>query len=458
MRIVVVEDHQDSAEWLTVYLERRGHDVLVLAEGRHLLSTCVQDAPQLVLLDLCLPDADGLELIAPLRRLAHGTTVVVITGETSIPRAVEAMQAGAANFLEKPVNLDALSRVLSQVEERSGIERARTLGGSANRTVTAVGNLLTCSDRMRQMLDLVVSVAATDAHILINGENGTGKELVADLLHQQSHRASGPFVKINCAAIPSELIEAELFGYRRGAFTGATSDRLGLFEVAKGGTLLLDEIGDMPAHLQAKLLRVLQERRGRPIGSQRDVELDFRLVSSTNCDLQSAIKCGRFREDLYFRVNTINVTVPPLRERPEDVALLAEHFRVIFADKYAKKVGGISPASMHLLTTHTWRGNVRELEHAIERAVIMAQGDGIETEDLRDTLRATVLADAAPSPGAPRLQTLAALEKWAIQRTLEHTRGNKQAAAAILGVYRPTLYNKLRKYGIGEIGETAPRD
>jgi transcriptional regulator with PAS, ATPase and Fis domain len=305
---------------------------------------------------------------------------------------------------------------------------------------------------MRELLELVMSVAGTDAPVLIAGENGTGKELIADIVHAHSRRARAPFVKINCAAIPPDLIESELFGYKRGAFTGAASDRVGLFEIAQGGTLLLDEIGEMPPHLGAKLLRVLQDRRARPLGSQRDVALDFRLVCATNCNLEEAIKAGRFREDLYFRINTISVDVPPLRERPEDVMLLADHFRARFADKYGHRVCRIDDETMELLLRHPWRGNVRELEHAIERAVIMAQGDTLRPEHLPDSLR-TPLEPRTATAEVPRLETLAAIEKWAIQRTLDHTRGNKQAAAAILGVYRPTLYNKLRKYGIGDTRE-----
>jgi transcriptional regulator with PAS, ATPase and Fis domain len=320
-----------------------------------------------------------------------------------------------------------------------------------------VGRLITRSAALRRMLDLALAVAATDANVLITGENGTGKELIADALHANSVRSGGPFVKINCAAIPAELIESELFGYKRGAFTGAVSDRTGLFETARGGTLLLDEIGDMPSHLQAKLLRVLQDRRARPLGSQRDVELDFRLICATNTHLQEQIEAGRFREDLLFRINTITVKVPPLRERPEDVTLLAKHFCEKFAQEYDRPVAAISYEAMQLLVNHRWRGNVRELEHAIERAVIVAQGTVILPADLPESV-GTQQSDSTLQTAAPRLQTLAAIEKWAILRTLEHTRGNKRAAAAILGVYRPTLYNKLRKYGIGDVAEPARGD
>lgn len=308
---------------------------------------------------------------------------------------------------------------------------------------------------MRHVLGIVRSVAATDASVLITGENGTGKELVADALHQLSDRARGPFVKINCAAMPAELIESELFGHRRGAFTGAISDKMGLFEQATGGSLLLDEIGEMPYALQAKLLRVLQERQARPLGGNRTVALDFRLITSTNIDLQQAIAQGRFREDLFFRINTIAVELPPLRERAEDIPVLAEYFREQFAAEYGRGVTAIRQNAHHALLRHAWRGNVRELEHAIERAVIVCQGHEIVASDLPEAVTAdrTDPHDAALDLG---VATLEEVERAAILRTLEHTRGNKRAAAAILGVYRPVLYSKLRKYGIGTI-ESRPR-
>jgi transcriptional regulator with PAS, ATPase and Fis domain len=274
---------------------------------------------------------------------------------------------------------------------------------------------------------------------------------VADALHEHSARARGPFVKINCAAIPSELIESELFGYRRGAFTGAVSDKVGLFEQACGGTLLLDEIGDMPVNLQAKLLRVLQERRARPLGGQRVVPLDFRLICSSNSDLQAAIAEGRFREDLYFRINTITITVPPLRDRPEDIPVLAETFRAKFAAEYGRELRGIRQDAHQAILRHAWRGNVRELEHAIERAVIVAQGDEIKLEDLPEAVRAARATTTRELALGPSVATLAEIDRAAILRTLEHTKGNKRAAAALLGVYRPTLYNKMRKYNIGRI-------
>jgi len=302
------------------------------------------------------------------------------------------------------------------------------------------------SKSMRELFDLVTSVARSEANILIQGENGTGKELIANAIHTASQRARGPFIKINCAAIPKDLIESELFGYRRGAFTGAVSDKVGLLELAEGGSLLLDEIGDMPAYLQTKLLRVLQEREYRPVGSDRIVHVDFRLICATNVDIGAALRDGRLREDLYFRINTIAVRVPPLRERPEDIPSLANHFLAVFAERYGRSGITISPAAYDVLIRGRWPGNVRELENAIERAVLVCRADSIAPDDLPDALRNT-----EPSPeefSIPPNRTLAEIEKMAILQTLQRTNWNKQETAHILGLYRPTLYSKMKKYEI----------
>ena len=300
---------------------------------------------------------------------------------------------------------------------------------------------------MRELFEMVGSVAASDANILILGENGTGKELIANAIHRASLRAQGPFIKINCAAIPKELIESELFGYRRGAFTGAVTDKVGLLELAEGGSLLLDEIGDMPAYLQTKLLRVLQEREYRPVGSDRVVRVDFRLICATNVDIDAALKEGRLREDLYFRINTITLRVPPLRERPEDIPALATHFLTVFAERYQRPVRTIAPEAFEQLLRARWPGNVRELENALERAVLVSKGESLQREDLPEAL----VPQAEETSGdfvIPPHCTLAELERMAILRTLQRTNWNKQETAHILGLYRPTLYSKMKKYGI----------
>ena len=306
---------------------------------------------------------------------------------------------------------------------------------------------------MQELFDLVESVAASEANILIQGENGTGKELIANAIHYNSKRSKGPFIKINCAAIPKDLIESELFGYKKGAFTGATNDKEGLLELAEGGSLLLDEIGEMPPYLQTKLLRVLQEREYRPIGSERIVHVDFRLICATNVDLEAALREGRLREDLYFRINTIALRVPPLRERTEDIPLLCDYFIEKFRERYQRNVKTIAPAVYHLLIRNRWPGNVRELENVIERAVLVAKGSEIATTDLPEAIR----DDASGSTDfiIPAHRTLAEIEKMAILQTLQRTNWNKQEAAQILGLYRPTLYSKMRKHAILDASKSA---
>jgi transcriptional regulator with PAS, ATPase and Fis domain len=302
------------------------------------------------------------------------------------------------------------------------------------------------SKKMTDLFELIESVAPSDANVLIQGENGTGKEMIANAIHYNSNRARGPFIKINCAAIPHELIESELFGYKRGAFTGATMDKVGLFELAEGGSLLLDEIGEMPAYVQTKLLRVLQEREYRPIASDRLVRVDFRLICSTNTDLEAALRDGRLREDLYFRINTITMRVAPLRERSEDIPLLCDHFLAKFNERYQKSVRSISPDAYHLLIRSRWPGNVRELENAIERAILVCKGGDIGPGDLPETLRDERVQSL--DVAIPVNRTLAEIEKMAILQTLQRTNWNKQEAAQILGLYRPTLYSKIKKHQI----------
>ena len=360
------------------------------------------------------------------------------------------LKAGAFDDLEKPVDverlLDRLEKAIKQkllLDENAQLKRKL-------RDRHLIQNVIGKSKPMQQLFELVENVAASEANILIQGENGTGKELVANALHFNSRRAKGPFIKINCAAIPRDLIESELFGHKKGAFTGATAHREGLLEMSEGGSLLLDEIGEMPSYLQTKLLRVLQEREFRPIGSDRVVRVDFRLICATNVDLELALREGRVREDLYFRINTITLRVPSLRERTEDILLLCDHFLELFRQRYQKNVRTLAPAVYHLLIRNRWPGNVRELENAIERAVLVAKGTEITEGDLPESIREE--SAGATDFVIPQHRTLAEIEKMAIVQTLHRTNWNKQEAAHILGLYRPTLYSKMKKYDIRDVG------
>ena len=434
-------------EWLKMVIEAEGYEVRTALIGTRGEEIFKQWRPDVVVTDLMLPDLDGIALLRRLKDLDGSPEVIIISGQGTLARAVEAGQAGAFFFLEKPVSqdglMDLIRRAIDQTQEKAEHQQLK----EQIRGQYSFANIVGQSKKMKDLFELVESVAASDANILIQGENGTGKELIANAIHYNSNRAKGPFIKINCAAIPKELIESELFGYKKGAFTGANNDKTGLFEMSEGGSLLLDEIGEMPPYLQTKLLRVLQEREFRPIGSDRLVHVDFRLICATNIDLEVALREGKLREDLYFRINTITLRVPPLRERTEDIPLLCTHFLQKFNERYQKNVKSISPAAYHLLIRNRWAGNVRELENAIERAVLVCKTGEIVPTDLPETIREEGAAPAQEFTIPPH-RTLAEIEKMAILQTLQRTNWNKQEAAQILGLYRPTLYSKMKKHDI----------
>jgi DNA-binding NtrC family response regulator len=457
-RVLVIDDEPMVTDWLKMVIEQApgapGYEVRVASHGARAEELFESWRPAVVLLDLLLPDVDGIELLRRFKALDPSPEVIVISGQGTIKRALEAGQAGAFFFIEKsdlePSGiLTILGRAVALHDERRQHQQLR----DQMRGQYAFSNIIGKSKKMRELFELVEAVAASDANILIQGENGTGKELIANALHVRSLRSKGPFIKINCAAIPKDLIESELFGYKKGAFTGALQDKVGLLELASGGSLMLDEIGEMPSFLQTKLLRVLQEREYRPVGSERMVKVDFRLICATNVDLDTALRDGRLREDLYFRINTITVRVPPLRERTDDIPLLCAHFIDTFNERYVKHVKGIAAPAYHLLIRNRWPGNVRELENAIERAVLVAKGMEVQPGDLPESVRDE--ASTNPEFLIPPHHTLAEIEKMAIVQTLQRTNWNKQEAAHILGLYRPTLYSKMRRHNIEDPARAA---
>jgi DNA-binding NtrC family response regulator len=416
--------------------------------------------PELVLMDLVLPDVNGLDLLGEFRDASPDCQIIMLTGYSSVPKAVEAIHAGAFTFIEKPAETEIVLALLEQASEKVRWSTENRRLKEEAREHATFANIVARSDSMRQLFHMIKVVAPTEASVLIQGENGTGKELIASAIHEHSTRRDRPFIKINCAAIPSELMESELFGHKKGSFTGAISDKVGLMEMADGGSLLLDEIAEMPPVMQVKLLRVLQEREFRPVGGNRTIRPNFRLMCATNVNVDSALAEGRLREDLYFRINTIAVTIPPLRERPDDIPLLSEFFLERFRARHKRSVAGLQPETLRVLMRHGWPGNVRELEHVIERAVIVAEGAQIAVNDLPPAVRGIERQTASSAFAIPPHHTWAEIEKLAILQTLEHTRGNKRKAAQILGVYRPTLYSKLRKYCLaghwnGQAGTTS---
>jgi DNA-binding NtrC family response regulator len=445
-RVLAIVHDPATADWLRQVIEGEGYEVRVAPTGEAGQEFFRHWRPDVVLTGLSLPDIDGIQLLKHLRDIDPQAEAIVIGDEGTIHRAVEAGRAGAFFFLEKPVLQDGLVDLLRQAANRTEERAEHQHLREQIRGQYSFANVIGQSRVMKDLFELIDRVAASDANILIQGENGTGKEMIANAIHHNSNRASGPFIKINCASIPKDLIESELFGYKKGAFTGAGNDKIGLLELAEGGSLLLDEIGEMPAYLQTKLLRVLQEREYRPVGSDRLVTVDFRLICATNIDLELALKDGRLREDLYFRINTISLRVAPLRERTEDIPLLCNHFLSKFNQRYQKSVRSVSPSAYHLLIRNRWAGNVRELENAIERAVLVRKTGEIQPGDLPESVR----EDATPTQEftIPPHRTLAEIEKMAIVQTLQRTNWNKQEAAQILGLYRPTLYSKMKKHDI----------
>jgi DNA-binding NtrC family response regulator len=452
-RVLVIDDEAAMTEWFKILLEHEGYEVrtaLIGARGEDMFRNWKPDA---VITDMLLPDVNGLELVHRFKESLPDSEVIVISGHGTISKAVDAIKAGASYFIEKPIEAEGILALLEKAIERKELHTENLQLKQKLQDKFKFANVIGKSKKMQDLFELIENVAGSDANILIQGENGTGKELIANAIHYNSKRSKGPFIKINCAAIPKDLIESELFGYKKGSFTGATMDKEGLFEMAEGGSLLLDEIGEMPSYLQTKLLRVLQEREYRPIGSDRIVHVDFRLICATNIDLDMALREGKLREDLYFRINTITLKVSPLRERTEDIPLLCEHFLDKFCQRYQKTIRGFSPAAYHVLIRNRWPGNVRELENAIERAVLVSKGTEIVPNDLPESLREETNAPAEFV--FPPHWTLAEIEKMAILQTLQRTNWNKQEAAAILGLYRPTLYSKMKKHEIRDVGRAA---
>ena len=395
---------------------------------------------------------DGLVVMRHIKDTHPLTEVIVVTGYGTVPLAVEATKAGAFDFVQKPFDFEQLQL---KVQHALTLWDLRSENASMRRQLSTRSeyfNIIGSSKQMQTIYETIESVAKSDANVLIVGESGTGKELIANAIHYNSLRSKKPFIKVNCAALPKELIESELFGHTKGAFTGAHADKEGLVQHAAGGSLLLDEIAEMPVELQPKLLRILQERSYRKIGSEKTYSVDFRLICSTNRLPADAIRDGLLRDDLFYRISTITIHVPPLRERSEDTQLLTEHFLKMYAAKYDRNITGVAQAAYQKLFAHSWPGNVREVQNVIERAVLLAKGNKIEPFDLPFDNGTAPEGSANVAWEVPPNMTLEDIEKLVIERTLQRTRGNKQAAANLLGIYRPRLYSKIRKYGIDVAG------
>jgi two-component system, NtrC family, response regulator AtoC len=437
-RILVVDDDPASRALLARILSARGHAVEALADGKDALAALERGPADLVVSDIRMAEIGGYELAERVREKAPETPIILVTAFGNVEGAVEAIKRGAFDYISKPYDVDAIAVVV----ERALRQRALVLENRALRRQVRekyrLENVVGRSEAMLEVYKTAARVAASTATVLILGESGTGKELVARAIHAASARASGPFVPVDCGAIAEGVLESELFGHARGAFTGAQAARRGLFEEASGGTLFLDEIGDVGPGLQARLLRALQEGEIRPVGANEAVAVDVRVVAATNKDLTHAVKEGRFREDLYYRLNVVPIRIPPLRDRREDVPLLAEHF----VAKHGRPEAAITPAARDLLVAHGWPGNVRELENVVARALALNPSGMIVPEDLPDAIRRAG-APAVPLPGTADRPTLAEVEQRYAAQVLAEQGGNKTRAAEVLGIDRKTLYRIL---------------
>ena len=450
-RILIIDDEEPIRFSLRGILEDEGYEVLEAATAEEGLEVADAERPDLVFLDIWLPGMDGLTAQARLKGNHPDLPVVMISGHGTIETAVSAIQQGAYDFIEKPLSLEKVVIVAARALEAGSLRRENQV---LRTVLPEQDELIGQSPVMLKFQELLARVAPTDVWVLLTGENGTGKELAARALHAGSRRADAPMIAVNCAAIPEELIESELFGHEKGAFTSADQARAGRFEMANNGTLFLDEIGDMSLKTQAKILRILQEQSFERVGGTRTIKVDVRVIAATNRNLREEVSEGRFREDLYYRLNVIGVEVPSLRERREDIPVLATAFLERFALANRKEIKGFTPQAMDALLKYSWPGNVRELENAVERAAILCLGEYISERELPMAVAsapknsdAPTLAELQGAAGEePISMTLDEMERAAILRTLQDTGDNKSEAARRLGITRATLHNKLRRY------------
>jgi two-component system response regulator HydG len=446
--VLVVDDERGIVESLAKIFDREGISVLTAFDGQAALDLLRKHRVAVLLTDVMMPGMSGMDLLKATRALAPETEVVLMTAYGTVETAVEAMKEGAYDFVTKPLKRAHVVRIVRNALDKQALvieNRALRAQLDEKRRREIVGTSLA----WRRTMEVVMQAAPSEATVMLLGESGTGKELLARAIHDNSPRAGRPLVPVNCAAIPESILEAELFGYEKGAFTGATQRREGRFEAAHGGTLFLDEIGEIPPHVQVKLLRVLQEGEIERLGGGgRPVPIDIRLVAATNKDLRREVREGRFREDLYYRLNVISVPIPPLRDRRDDIPLLVEHFIQVYRQKNGKAITGCTRRALELLSGYAWPGNVRELENAVERAVVLSRSSTIGEEDLpREVRNQTAAVD--PLGGATRVLSfpigtpLEEVERQAIHETLRHTRGDKRLAAQLLGIATRTIYRKL---------------
>ena len=457
-RILIVEDDASMGFFLSEAMKKEGYGVDAVTSGEEALERITQDHFNLVILDLKLPSMDGMEVLANIKVTNPDLSVIMITAHGSKDIAIEAIRKGAYDYFTKPLDLNEMRVVVRRALEREHLQdELRQLKETVERR-RGFHNIVGKSKGMRDVFDMAETVFDNDVTVLITGESGTGKELIAEAIHYNSPRRAKPFVKLNCVAIPETLLESELFGYEKGAFTGATRQKPGKFELANHGTLLLDEIGDMSLSIQAKLLRVLQEREVERVGGIKPIKVDVRIMASTNQDLAQLVREGRFREDLYFRLNVLPIHIPSLKERREDIPLLLDHFVNLYKTRFNKDIEGFSEEAMDILMGHSWPGNVRELENVVQRAIILAKERVIQEwglpPEIRRQKKESSLDLEKLETNLPLNETVemivAEVEKKLIAQALDEVDWKREKAASLLGTSLKTLYNKMKKYGLLE--------
>lgn len=447
-RILVVDDEESHRIMLRAVLQEEGYQVAEAADGPDAIRAVEQEPFDLILLDIRMTTMDGIETLTEIRKVSPFVPVLMMTAYASVKTAVEALKAGAFEYLTKPLDIEELKILMEKALEHYHLREENLALRERLGDRFDFSKIIGKSGKMKEVFDLLAQVAPTDATVLILGESGTGKELVANAIHHNSPRANQPFIKVACAALPETLLESELFGHEKGAFTGAIARKEGRFQLAHRGAIFLDEVGEMSATTQAKILRVLQEKEFEPLGSTRVAKVDVRVIAATNKHLEKEVREGRFREDLFYRLNVVPVSLPPLRERKEDIPALASHFLSIYREKNKKELREISGKALDLLVRYDWPGNIRELENCIERAVVIARGEIIAPADLPPQIQALSSEKEDSEVRFPSGISLQEVEKALILRTLEDTGGNRSRAAEILGINRRTLQMKLKEYGM----------
>ncbi len=440
--ILLAEDDEASRELLRDLLAQKGFQVTTARDGQEALDL-LSDRHDLILTDLRMPRLDGIGLLKALKERPRRPTVIVMSAYATIESAVEATKEGAFGYLVKPINRDALFHLVGQALEERRLRLENELLRQELEKRYHFHDLIGKSPKMQELFDLLRRIAASESTVLLQGESGTGKELVARAIHSMSPRQAKPFVALNCGGLTETLLESELFGHVRGAFTGAVADKKGLFQMAHGGTLFLDEIGETPPSMQVKLLRALEAREIRPVGGTQPISVDVRIIAATNRDLEAAVQAGTFRADLFYRLNVIAITLPPLRERLEDLPLLVEHFLTKYNAKLKKRIREVSPEALALLLDYPWPGNIRELENCIERAVVLTRGEILLPEALPPQIR--LQGKKVPVEAQGPLEELI---RQAILKALIQTNGNRRQAARLLGIPERTLYRRLKAYGL----------